>query len=173
LKAEFGRPTGSFGNGFNHLHSGKPHGVTLLEIIFAVVILSVAIVPMLDVFSISGRTVTKSQNLSMAVGISHKIAQHLLALPYDSIVDQTETPIADGPNDKMFNPLENPGTSQSTELRITSGMLPEYYSFLKKLDVHYSLDVVGDSPKDVKIIITWKEHGRNLLYPLRVYVTKR
>lgn len=148
-------------------------GVTLLEIILAMVILTVAMVPMLDLFGISGRTVAKSQNLSLAVGLAHKIAQHLLALPYDSIVDRPETALADGPDDQMFNPLANPGTSQAGNLKITAAQLPELHAFLQKYQVRYGLDVVGDAPKDVKIIITWIEQGRNMMYALRVYVSRR
>ncbi len=148
-------------------------GITLLEIILAMVILTIAIVPMLDVFGISGRTVAKSQNLSMAVGLAHKIAQHLLTVPYDAIVDQPETALADGPDDGMFNPLENPGTSAADALKITAARLPELHAFLKKYNVRYSLDVVGDDPKDVKILITWIEQGRNMLYSLRIYVSRR
>ncbi|NLI77516.1 MAG: prepilin-type N-terminal cleavage/methylation domain-containing protein [Candidatus Riflebacteria bacterium] len=148
-------------------------GVTLLEVIMAMVILTIAIVPMLDVFGVTGRTVAKSQNLSLAVGLSHKIAQHLLTMPYDAIVDKAETPLADGADDQVFNPLENPGTSQTTNRRITAAQLPELHAFLKKYSVRYALDVVGDAPKDVKIIITWIEQGRNMLYSLRVYVSRR
>ncbi len=148
-------------------------GVTLLEVIMAMVILTIAIVPMLDVFGITGRTVAKSQNLSLAVGLSHKIAQHLLTLPYDAIVDKAETALADGSDDQVFNPLENPGTSQTTNRRITAAHLPELHAFLKKYSVRYALDVVGDAPKDVKIIITWIEQGRNMMYSLRVYVSRR
>lgn len=151
----------------------KRKGVTLIEVIMAMVILALATVPMLDVFGISGRTVAKSQNLSMAVGLSHKIAQHLLTLPYDAIVDQSETALANGPDDRMFNPLENTGTGLSSALRINASDLPELFSFVKKFEVRYSLDVVGDAPKDVKIIITWLEQGQNMMYSLRVYVCRR
>jgi hypothetical protein len=151
---------------------GTTRGLSLMEIVIAIVILTIAMMPMMDVFGISGQAVAKSQNLTLAVGVAHKIAQHLLAMPYDEIVDKPRTPLADGPDDGMFNPLINDGSDAAAGRRITQAHLPELHGWLKKFGVGYSLDVVGDQPKDVKIQITWKEGERDLMYTLRVYVSR-
>lgn len=147
-------------------------GFSLLEIVIAFSILIAVMVPMMNLFGMTGKAVNKSQNLTLAVGLAHKIAQHLHALPYDQIVDRAEQPLADGGADGIFNPLENRTADQSGNKAITAAHLPELHGFLTKHQVRYALDVVGDQPKDVKIIITWVEHGKNLMYSQRVYVAK-
>ena len=148
----------------------RARGLSLLEVVIALVILMAALIPMLDLFGVSGRTVAKSQNLTLAVGLAHKIAQHLMAQPYSSIVDLSERPLAGGPADGMFQPLINHGSDLSSGKGIKPDQMKDLYEFVGKFKVKYALDVVGDEPKDVKIIITWEEGGRNLLYSLRVYV---
>ena len=147
-------------------------GMSLMEVMVALTILAFSLAPVLNLAGTSGQTIQKSQSLGLAVGIAHKIAQHLMAMPYDSIVDTPEISLADGTDDGIFNPLENPGTGINTAMRIKASDLPELYGFLQKNRFRYQLDVVSDQPKDVKIRVLWEENGRRLEYPLRVYVAK-
>jgi len=135
-------------------------------------ILALCLVPVLQMSGTSGQAVQKSQNLRSASSLAHKIAQHLLALPYEDIVDTPERPIADGPDDGIFNPFSKPGTSLATALRLTAGDLPGLSGMLRKFRFRYLLDVVGDQPKDVKIRILWDEADKTLDYSLRVYVAR-
>lgn len=152
--------------------------VSFVEIIISMGILVMCMIPVMNMFGTSGRAVLKSQNLAFAIGLAHKISQHLLDTPFDSI---TEVPlpgnvIADGPDDAFFNPLANFKTTLAGALRIKKAQLPELWNFLRKFQFQYSLIVnnvnfaTGDRMKCVGIIITWKEGGKDLLYKLYTYV---
>ncbi|HNW34684.1 MAG TPA: hypothetical protein PKM25_07120 [Candidatus Ozemobacteraceae bacterium] len=152
--------------------------VTLVEIVIALGILIVCMVPVLTMFSTSGRAVLKSQNLGFAIGLAHRVSQHLLNMPFDAIVEVPlpGSPIADGPDDGYFNPVTNFGSQSSNALRITKAQIPDLWSFLRKYEFRYALVVnnvnfaAGDRMKCVGIIITWKEGGKDLLYKLYTYV---
>ena len=147
-------------------------GFSFMEIMMALAILALSIIPILNLFSSSGRSLQKSQNLGAFVGIAHKISQHLLEKPYEEILSTGMIDPCSGVQDDMFNPLENFGSTPSTIRNLTREGIPQLHNFLKKNQVRYSLDVVGDCPKDVKICLFWVENGKNLLYPLRMYVAK-
>lgn len=152
--------------------------VSFVEIIIALGILIVCMIPVLTMFGTSGRAVLKSQNLGFSIGLAHRVSQHLLVMPFDAIteVPLPGSPIADGPDDGYFNPVANHGTQISGALRITKAQTPDLWSFLRKYEYRYSLIVnsvnfaAGDRMKCVGIIITWKEGGKDLLYKLYTYV---
>lgn len=156
----------------------KRRAVSFVEVIMAMGILAMCMLPVMSMFGSSGRAVLKSQNLAFAIGLAHKISQHLLDTPYEAI---TEVPLpgnslADGPDDGFFNPLTNIQPTAAGVLRIKQAQLPELWSFLRKYEFRYSLIVndvyyaTGDRMKCVGIIITWKEGGKDLLYKLYTYV---
>lgn len=152
--------------------------VSFVEVIMAMGILAMCMLPVMTMFGSSGRAVLKSQNLAFAIGLAHKISQHLLDTPYELIIDVPlpGSSIADGPDDGFFNPLTNNESTAAGALRITQAQLPELWNFLRKYEFRYSLIVnnvnfaAGDRMKCVGIIITWKEGGKDLLYKLYTYV---
>ncbi|HEY9072309.1 MAG TPA: hypothetical protein VIV61_18760 [Candidatus Ozemobacteraceae bacterium] len=152
--------------------------VSFVEIVIALGILIVCMVPVLTMFGSAGRAVLKSQNLGFAIGFAHRISQHLLSMPFDSIteVPLPGQPVADGPDDGFFNPVSNFGTTGTNALRITKAQTPDLWAFLRKYEFRYALIVnnvnfaAGDRMKCVGIIITWKEGGKDLLYKLYTYV---
>ncbi len=156
----------------------KRRAVSFVEVIMAMGILAMCMLPVMTMFGSSGRAVLKSQNLAFAVGLAHRISQHLLDTPYDAITEVVlpGNAIADGHDDGFFNPLINPKTSSSGALRIKQAQLPELWNFLRKYEFRYSLIVnnvnfaTGDRMKCIGIIITWKEGGKDLLYKLYTYV---
>jgi len=153
-------------------------GASFLEIIIAFAILTMCFIPVMNMFSSSGRAVQKSQNLGTAVGLAHRISQFLLAMPFDDIqnVPLPGLAIAGGPADGFFHPLVNYGNSAAGALAITKEKLPDLFGFLAKFDFRYALLVnnvtfgTGDEMKSVAVIITWREGGKNLLYKMQVYV---
>lgn len=136
------------------------------------------LIPVTNMFGVSGRAVQKSQNLALAVGLAHRISQHLLARPYPEVVEAPlpGQSIADGPTDGLFNPLENTGTTNETLINITQSQSPDLHSFLRKYDFRYALLVTpvvfgpGDEMKSVCIFVSWKEGGQNLSYRMYMYV---
>jgi len=153
-------------------------GVSFIEIIVSMGILIICLVPVMSMFSTSGRAVQKSQNLGFAVGLSHFISQALLTKAFSQI---TSTPLsghslADGADDELFNPLENWQSNSSGILRITKTQMPDLYGFLRKFNFRYSLIVnnvsfgTGDEIKSVAIIITWREGGQDLLYKTYAFI---
>jgi len=152
--------------------------VSFVEVIMAMGILAMCMLPVMSMFGSTGRAVLKSQNLAFAIGLAHKISQHLLDTPYEAIteVPLPGNPIADGPDDGFFNPLTNFKTTAAGGLRITKAQLPELWNFLRKYEFRYYLTVndvifaAGDRMKCVGIFITWKEGGKDLIYTLYTYV---
>jgi Tfp pilus assembly protein PilV len=148
-------------------------GLSLVEIMLAITILSISLISVFNLVSTSGKQMQKSQNLGIAIGIAHKIAQHMLNLPSSKIVSRVETPIYGGAADDIFSPFENTGSSAGSAQRITAADLPKLHGFLQKYDFRYTVSVVGNSPFDVKITVTWQEGGQHLMYALPVYVAPR
>jgi hypothetical protein len=154
------------------------HGFSFLEVVIAFAILTACFIPVMNMFSTSGRAVKKSQNLGTAVGLAHRISQFLLAIPFDEIqnVPLPGRAIAGGPSDRFFHPVANFGSTAAGELAISKEEMPDLYYFLNKYDFRYALVVnnvtfgVGDEMKSVAVIVTWCEGNRNLLYKMQVYV---
>ncbi|MBF0407104.1 MAG: hypothetical protein HQM10_07110 [Candidatus Riflebacteria bacterium] len=149
-------------------------GFSFLEVIFAVGILAACLVPIITLFGNSGRAVQKSQNLSVAVSLVHKISQHLKGFPYNDIIDVVDCPIADGPTDYIFNPLFNYGNSSTSEVFVTSSSAKELYKFFKTYSFKYSLEVSTFSTyKSVLISVKWVESSLNLVYQREFYICDR
>lgn len=154
------------------------HGTSFLEVVMALSILLTCLLPLIHLFGSTSRTTQKSQNLGLAVGLAHRLSQHLLAMPYDAItpVSLPGVPIADGPDDGFFNPLENWSNSAASIQMITQATMPSLYAFLRKFEFRYALLVSnvsfgsGDEMKSVMIVITWKEGGQDFLYKLQIHV---
>jgi hypothetical protein len=151
-----------------------------VEIMIAIMLLSMALIPVFSMFSTSGRMVTKSQNLGLAVSFAHRISQHLLAMPYDSIVDVPipGNSIAGGPDDEIFNPVANWGTTKTSRVPINPNQMPGLFHFLRKFEFRYALLVSpmvfgpGDELKSVCVFISWREQGVDFSYRTYVYVAK-
>jgi len=156
----------------------KRTGVSFIEIVIALGLLIICLVPVMTMFSTSGRAVQKSQNLGFAVGLSHYISQVLLTKAFGQIVSTplSGIPLADGPDDEMFNPLENWRTTNAGQQRITRAEMPDLYGFLRKFNFRYSLIVnnvsfgTSDEIKSVAIIITWREGGQDMLYKTYAFI---
>ncbi len=154
-------------------------GLSLTEIIIALAIAVMVMVPVTSMFSTSGQQVQKSRNFSFAAGLARRISQHLVAMPFDNIVEVPLPGVAlhDSADDVFFNPLVNFSTSQSGVKKITASDMPALYDFLVQNDFKYALSVsnvsfgAGDEIKSVSILITWKEAGRNMIYRTHVYVS--
>lgn len=144
-----------------------------MELLIAITVLSLCLVAVFELVGTSGRQMQKSQNLVIAIGLAHKVAQHLIGRPGDQVVTRPERPIADGPDDDIFNPLENPGTSGGSVRRIRAASLPTVHGALAKHDFRYGINVVGNSPRDVHITISWKEGSQALQYVLPIYVSRQ
>jgi hypothetical protein len=129
-------------------------------------------------FSTSGNLVQKTHNLGFAAGLARRISQHLMAMPFEDIqeIPLPGITLCDSSDDTFFNPMFNFSDSSAGAKRITTEDLPTFYNYLKKFDFSYSLSVSnvsfgdGDEIKDVGIIITWKESGKDLLYKTNVYI---
>jgi len=143
-------------------------------------VLVMCILPVMNMFGTSGRAVQKSQNLGFAVGLAHRISQHLFTKPFTEInsISLPGNSITDGPDDGFFNPMENFTANSAGALRVTKAQMPDLYNFLQKFDFRFSLIVnnvsfgTGDEMKTVGVVITWKEGGQNLLYRMQVNVPR-
>lgn len=156
----------------------KQCGTSFLEVVMALSILLTCLLPIIQLFGSTSRNAQKSQNLGLAVSLAHRISQHLYVMPYNEIqpISLPGAPIADGPSDPFFNPVENWTPAAAGVQMINQAQLPSLYGFLRKHEFRYALLVnnvsfgAGDEMKSVSIIITWKEGGQDLLYKLQVHV---
>jgi len=153
-------------------------GLSLVEIIIALSIAMTIFIPIMHLFSSSGQVVYKTRNFSFANSLARSISQHLMVLPYENIVEIPLPGIAlcDIPDKTFFGPFINFSDNKSGEKRINSKDLPEFHNFLNQYDFRYSLSVsnvsfgAGDEIKNVGILITWIEGGKNLIHRLHVNV---
>lgn len=153
--------------------------LSLTEIMIALTIAVMVMVPVTSMFSTSGHQVQKSRNFSFAAGLARRISQHLMIMPFEEI---TEVPLpgmglCDAPDDGIFNPLVNFSSNQTGIKRIKAADFPTLYEFLNQNDFRYALSVsnvsfgAGDEIKSVAIMITWKEAGKDMIYRTHIYVS--
>lgn len=156
----------------------KKSGLSLLEIVISISIAVVIFIPAMNMFSTTGQAVFKTRNFSFANSVARRISQHLMAMPFEDIVEIPPPGIAlyDSPAGTFFGPFINTSGSSSGEKFITQGNMPEFYSYLAQHDFRYSLSVSnvsfgdGDEIKSVGILVSWIENNKNMMYRLYVYV---
>lgn len=151
--------------------------LSLTEIMIALSIAVMVMVPVTSMFSSSGQQVTKSRNFTFAAGLARRISQHLMIMPFEDIAEVTDQAICDAPDNEFFSPLLNFASDQSGIKRIKQADLPTLHGFIDLYDFHYSLSVsnvsfgVGDEIKSIAIMITWKDAGKDLFYRTHVFVS--
>lgn len=153
--------------------------LSLTEVMIALTIAVMVMVPVSSMFSTSGGQVMKSRNFSFAAALARRISQHLMAMPFSDINDVPLPGLSlhNATGEIFFNPLLNFSGSQSGVKKITKTDLPTLYDFLVQNDFKYSLSVSnvsfgdGDEIKSIAIMITWKEAGRDMIYRTHVYVS--
>ena len=152
--------------------------ITLTEILIAMSIAITVLVPVVSMFGTAGRAIQKSTIFSFATGLARRISQHLMVIPFEDIqeVSLPGIAVADGTDDPFFNPLINFETTSAGEKKISAENFPELHGFLTLHDFRYSLSVSnvsfgkGDEIKDVGILITWQENGKDMMYRTHVFV---
>lgn len=155
------------------------HALSLTEVMIALTIAVMVMVPVSSMFSTSGNQVLKSRNFSFAAALARRISQHLMIMPFSDILDVPlpGKPLHGVDNDDFFNPLLNFSGSQSGVKKISVADTPDLYEYLEQHDFKYSLSVsnvsfgAGDEIKSIAIMITWKEAGRDMIYRTHVYVS--
>lgn len=153
-------------------------GLSLVEIIIALSIAITIFIPVMNLFSSSGQVVYKTRNFSFANSLARSISQHLMVMPYDEIkeIPLPGISLCDIADKTFFGPFINFSDNKTGEKRITRSDMPEFYHFLNQYDFRYSMSVsnvsfgVGDEIKNVGILITWLEGGKNMIHRLYVNV---
>lgn len=156
----------------------KRSGLSLTEILIAISIGLAILVPVIAMFTSSGRAVQKSTIFSFATGLSRCISQHLMVKHFDEIqeVPLPGLTLYDAPDDGIFNPLLNFSKDETGVKRINLKDMPKLHAFLRQYDFRYALSVsnvsfgVGDEIKSVAILVTWQENGKDMLYQSHVYI---
>lgn len=156
----------------------KKTGLSLLEIVISISIAVVIFIPAMNMFSTTGQAVFKTRNYSFANSVARRIAQHLMVMPFDDIVEVSPPGVTlyDAPPGTFFGPFINNSGSSAGAKNINQNNMPEFYSYLAQHDFRYSLSVSnvsfgdGDEIKSVGIHISWIENKENMIYRLYVYV---
>lgn len=67
------------------------HGLTLVEVLVAMVIIGVALVPVMSIFPAGLFTYTKAGADTLAINLAQGIMEEVMANPYDTIVSRPAT----------------------------------------------------------------------------------
>jgi type II secretory pathway pseudopilin PulG len=152
---------------------------SLVEIMVALSIAAMVIVPISTVFSTSNKQTTRGHNFTFASSLARRLIQHVQQQAFNKIQD-VPLPgelIGGNKNDFYFGQLINLGDSASTIKYLTETDSPDLYKFIRKYAFRYSISVGAvnfaeeDKVKSVSVYITWKEMGKDYLYTSHVFVS--
>jgi hypothetical protein len=157
----------------------KRAATSLLEIIIALAIACMVIVPLSMVFNTSNVQTTRGHNFTFASSLARRVLQHVQQQPFNQI-QEVPLPgelIGGNESDLYFGPMVNLGKSASSIKYLTESDFPNLYHFIRKYAFRYSISVGAvtfapeDSVKSVSVYITWKEMGKDYMYKSHVFVS--
>ena len=166
----------------------KKKAVTLTEVLIALSIGVVILLPTTAMFSTSSRMLEKSSNLSLAAGIARYIIQGMMTMEMEEIkpIDVPGVSMCDETSrntyfQTLFELQNDCGSLKKG--RVTMGMnnCPKFYSRLAKYDFRYAIsvcsvntsDIDGDIMKSVAVYVTWKEFGVDKVYETHAFIVPR
>ncbi len=151
---------------------------SLVEVIIALSIASMVIVPISLVFNTSNRQTTRGHNFTFASSLARRVLQHVQQLPFKDVLD-VPLPgvlIGEDPSDQFFGAFLNLGTTHRSVKHLTQNDMPDLYEFIKKHGFRYSISVgtvsfsAEDNIKSVTVYITWKEMGKDYMYKSHAFI---
>lgn len=162
--------------------------VTLTEILIAMTVAMVIIIPTTSMFSTSSKMLEKASNLTFASGLSRYIIQGLMSARMNDIAStpRTEISCCDPSEDNiyfydLFNLKNDVGSLKKGKVVNSLSSLPNFFSRCAKYDFRYSVSVATanmtsdelDVVKTVEVFISWKEFGVDKAYRSHAYIVPR
>ena len=161
--------------------------VTFTELLIALSIGMVILMPTSIMFSNSAKLMEKSSNLSFAAGLARYILQGMMTMDLKEITD-IKNPISccDTSEDNkylkfLFNLNDNCGEFKKGKVLMGKNSCPKLYARLAKFDYRYSVLSVPlilsqkkqEIMSSVKVCIHWKEFGVDKIYESHAYIIQR
>lgn len=162
--------------------------VTLAEILIAMTVAILVIIPTTSMFSTSSKMLEKASNLTFASGLARYIIQGLMSTRIKEIREIPDAGISccDPSEDNiyfyhLFNLKNQVGDLPKGEIVNSPESLPKFFNRCAKYDYRYSMSCVplklSDDEYDVvfsvKVRIQWKEFGVHKSYDSHAYIVPR
>ena len=166
----------------------KKKAVTLTEVLIALAVGVIILLPTTAMFSTSSRLMEKSSNLGLAAGIARYIIQAMMTMEMKEIkpIDIPGVSICDSSSKNqyfqtLFELADSCGEFQKGKVIMNKDNCPKLYARLARYEFRYSIsvcsvntnDVDDDIMKSVAVYITWKEFGVDKVYETHAFIVPR
>ena len=166
----------------------KKKAVTLTEILIALAVGVMILLPTTAMFSTSSRLMEKSSNLALAAGIGRYIIQGMMTMEMSEI---NEIPVPGvsmcDSSDKnqyfqtLFDLKDTCGDLKKGKITMSMKNCPKLYSRLARYEYRYWIsvgvaknsDIDDDIMKTVTVYVSWKEFGVDKLYETHAFIVPR
>ena len=166
----------------------KKKAVTLTEVLIALAVGVIILLPTTAMFSTSSRLMEKSSNLGLAAGIARYIIQGMMTMEMEEIkpIDIPGVSICDTSEKNqyfqtLFELKDSLGDLKKGRVTMSMKNCPKFYTRLARYEFRYSIsvcsvntnDIDGDIMKSVAVYVTWKEFGVDKVYETHAFIVPR
>ncbi len=145
-------------------HCGDRRGFSLVELMIALVVLSIGILALGQVFVIGQWHTTSSRAETMAVSLSQEIRERIFSEPYDDV-----DAIFDGVDTDYPDTVTQPCQSWANHVLLQLGANAR--GMINVLDHTEDVGLV-DGMLRVDLVISWPEGGDTRQLPVHFYISK-
>lgn len=166
----------------------KKKAVTLTEVLIALAVGVVILLPTTAMFSTSSRLMEKSSNLGLAAGIARYIIQGMMTMEMQEIkaIDVPGVSMCDSSEKNtyfqtLFDLKDTCGDLKKGKVTMSMKNCPKLYQRLARYEFRYSIsvglvqskDIDDDIMKTVTVYVTWKEFGVDKIYETHAFIVPR
>ncbi len=166
----------------------KKKAVTLTEVLIALAVGVIILLPTTAMFSTSSRLMEKSSNLGLAAGIARYVIQGMMTMEMEEIkpIDVPGVSMCDSSErntyfQTLFDLKDTCGDLKKGKVTMSMKNCPKLYARLARYEFRYSIsvgvvkskDVDDDIMKTVTVYVTWKEFGVDKLYETHAFIVPR
>jgi len=127
------------------------HGLTVVELMVAVLVFGVALIPLFDIFRMSSATIRMEREHLIATYLATELVDQIACFPYRTIPEVNGIPIQETEGAELYLVQDQPAT------RLVLTALPE--GFERTLTIH----TLSGNLKKIKAIVAWgRGAGRNV-----------
>lgn len=120
---------------------------SLVELVVAMFIFSLALIPLIDLFSKNTESIEMAREYVMATGFASELVDQVSCMPYSKIPVVNQTPIETNSEQELYLVENEPST------RLILGEIPEEFS------VTLTILEVTENLKKICSEVTWHEDG--------------
>ena len=166
----------------------KKKAVTLTEVLIALAVGVIILLPTTAMFSTSSRLMEKSSNLGLAAGIARYIIQGMMTMEMDEIkaIDAPGISMCDTSDrntyfQTLFELKDACGSFKKGKISISMDNCPKLYARLARYEYRYWIsvgfaknkDIEDDIMKTVTVYVSWKEFGVDKIYETHAFIVPR